>query len=77
MNEFPPSRSSNPIAPPIEELLTTAQAAQRLGRAPKTLRAWRAASRGPAYFDVGGRIAYWTRDLDAWLASRRVKPTRA
>jgi hypothetical protein len=39
-----------------------------------TLRGWRRAGKGPAFFRVGRSIRYSTRDLDAWLAKHRVEP---
>jgi hypothetical protein len=70
--------AETPNAPPIGELLTEQQAAERIGKSPRTLRTWRSDHRGPAYFEIDGRIAYWVRDLYRWLAARtrRVVPPR-
>jgi hypothetical protein len=56
--------------------LTEREAAARLGVSEHTLRAWRVAGRGPAYYRIGAgprpRVRYTAADLDAWVASRRV-----
>ncbi|HEY0941898.1 MAG TPA: helix-turn-helix domain-containing protein [Steroidobacter sp.] len=66
---FPPPAS--PTVPPLGERMTPAQAAEYLGVSPHTLRNWRAAGTGPAFYAMG-RVFYWRRDLDAFVASRRV-----
>jgi Helix-turn-helix domain len=43
-------------------------AARYLGAAPKTLAMWRMRGLGPAWRKVGGRIFYFRRDLDAFVA---------
>ena len=59
---------------PIEEVLTTIQAAKILGRRPQTLRVWRLRGGGPRYLRLGNgvhaRVAYRPSDLDAWLRVR-------
>lgn len=55
-------------------MLTTAQAADRLGVQPVTLRRWRYTGTGPAYVKVGGRIRYDSEDITAYLAARRTDP---
>lgn len=40
-----------------------------------TLAQWRMSGKGPAYFKIGRRVAYLGRDLNEWLATKRV-PTR-
>ena len=42
-----------------------------------TLAQWRHESRGPAYIKIGARVFYRGADLNAWLASRTVRPTDA
>lgn len=51
----------------IQPLLTPAEAAAYLRRAPKTLRNWRACGTGPKYTGHGQGVRYRQRDLDAWL----------
>ena len=43
-------------------------AARYLGCAPKTLAMWRLRGIGPAWRKIGGRIFYFRRDLDAFIA---------
>ena len=46
-----------------------------LGR-PSTLAHWRSErGRGPAFIQLGSRVAYRGSDLNAWLATRSVRPT--
>ena len=40
-----------------------------------TLAQWRMAGKGPAFHKLGRRVAYLGRDLNEWIASKRV-PTR-
>lgn len=68
---FPPRVDPVPAAPPIAERMTPAQAAEYLGVSEHTLRNWRASRTGPTFYAMG-RVFYWRRDLDAFLASRRV-----
>ena len=43
-----------------------------------TMAHWRSEGRGPAYIRVGGKkVAYLGKDLNAWLAAKRVEPTKA
>ena len=42
-----------------------------------TLAHWRSEGRGPAYVKIGARVAYRGTDLNAWLASRTIKPKEA
>jgi hypothetical protein len=48
--------------------LSAADAARYLGHAEKTLAMWRLRGIGPAWRKVGGRIFYFRRDLDAFIA---------
>ena len=60
------------------ELLTTLETARRLRLAKQTLARWRCEGRGPPFIrlgGIGGRVAYRTADVDAWLASRRAFST--
>ena len=50
---------------------------QLLALAPySTLAHWRSKGAGPAFIKIGSRVAYSGKDLNAWLASRRVEPTK-
>ena len=59
------------------ELLTALETARRLRLAKQTLARWRCEGRGPPFIRLGagGRVAYRTVDVDAWLASRRAFST--
>lgn len=53
----------------MDKLLTTKEAAERLGMASGTLENWRVNGIGPRYVKVGSRsIRYEASALDAWLA---------
>ena len=56
-------------------LLTTDEAATFLSLKRKTLENWRVAGGGPQFIRAGGRIAYDPRDIEAWIAARRVSNT--
>jgi hypothetical protein len=57
-----------------ERLLSTVDAARRLRMQPATLKAWRFRRQGPSYILVSARcVRYRQRDLDAWVAGRRVE----
>jgi predicted DNA-binding transcriptional regulator AlpA len=63
-----------------DSLLTTAEAAQRLGVPFSTLAYWRAAHTGPRYIRLGegvGRVRYRPTDLDAYAAAKSVEPVNA
>jgi excisionase family DNA binding protein len=61
---------------PIAELLTPAQAAERMGLKPQTLAVWRTSGRyGLPYIRAGRLIRYAAADVDAFLSSRRVTHT--
>jgi|GEM_PF-2522692 len=51
---FPPRPDLAPPVPPPEERLTSAQAAAYLGVSVGTLRNWRHALTGPAYYRLDG-----------------------
>jgi hypothetical protein len=48
--------------------ISAEDAARYLGHAPKTLAMWRVRGIGPRFRKVGGRIFYFRRDLDAFIA---------
>lgn len=45
-------------------------AAIYLGFSPKTLADWAFKGTGPAYASVGGRVFYFKKDLDEWIAEK-------
>ncbi len=53
--------------------LTEKEAAPYVGLKPITLRTYRMRNQGPAYLRIGRAIRYDLRDLDKWLASKRVE----
>ena len=55
-------------------LLTREEAADRLGLRPQTLAAWATRDQGPPYIKLGRSVRYPDTELDAWLASRLVRP---
>jgi excisionase family DNA binding protein len=63
----------------IERPMTRDQAAEYLGVSRITLACWAARGTGPAYSRSGakrGRVWYRAADLDRWLQSRSIEPTR-
>lgn len=62
-----------------EQLLTTKEAARRLGVESQTLRVWRLRGYGPRFVRLGAhrlsRCMYDPRDVDAWLESRKRSST--
>jgi predicted DNA-binding transcriptional regulator AlpA len=51
--------------------LSAPEAAQYLGISASTLSKYRVFGGGPAFFKLGRRVVYSTRDLDAWVGTRR------
>ena len=64
-----------------DTLLTTRDAAERLGLSPKTLERFRSEGGGPAYLKAGpgkrARVRYRLADLEAWLDANRFTSTAA
>ncbi len=60
-------------------LLTSPQAAERLGLKPQTLRKWRCQGAGPRFVRLGtgprARACYRLADLEAWLDARSFSST--
>lgn len=56
-----------------KDTFTIAEAAEYLGVKPSALTKWRYEKRGPAYVKSGSRVVYLKSDLDAWLATGRIK----
>lgn len=55
-------------------VLLSAQAAERLGLSPKTLKRWRSEGTGPAFVVLSARrVGYYENVLDAWLAAREAR----
>lgn len=54
----------------MQELLTTAEAAEILRTVPGTLRYWRHTGTGPRSARIGRRVVYRRVDLDAWIAAQ-------
>lgn len=64
---------------PEAEVLTRAQAAERLGVKPTTLSRWAMQGRGPAYSLTGvtkGRALYSAASIAEWLEKRRRTASR-
>jgi excisionase family DNA binding protein len=55
----------------VEQLLTTAEAADRLRTPEATLRYWRSIGKGPAGRKVGKRVLYSLADLEEFWDSLR------
>jgi len=69
-----PFSSNNKVKAMTLELrrrVPTHVAAEMLGVAPATLKAWRLSGRGPRFAKLGARVVYDIRDLEKFLASRR------
>jgi excisionase family DNA binding protein len=58
----------------INQPLTEAEAAERLGLKVATLRAWRHQGRGPAYVRLGRAVRYLASDIEDFLRSNRQVP---
>jgi hypothetical protein len=59
------------------ELLTPQQTAEQLHVAPATLAGWRVRRSGPPFVRLGRKVLYDSRDVTAWLNSRRVETNDA
>jgi hypothetical protein len=51
-----------------EGRMTREDAAKYLGRAPKTLAMWALQGKGPRFVKVAGRVFYYRRELDQFIA---------
>jgi hypothetical protein len=58
----------------MKDALNDIEAAQHIGVAAQTMRNYRCLGLGPVYHKVGRRVIYLKRDLDAYLAERRIDP---
>jgi excisionase family DNA binding protein len=61
---------------PHHTVVDTMGAAEYVGLHPRTLENWRSQGRGLRYLRVGRRIVYRIADLEAYLESRVVEPSR-
>jgi predicted DNA-binding transcriptional regulator AlpA len=59
----------------LHRRLRTPAAADYLGYTESTLEKKRVTGDGPPFIRLGRTVVYDTRDLDAWLASRRARST--
>jgi predicted site-specific integrase-resolvase len=66
--------SSTSTAPVIR--LSPADTAERLSVATQTLARWRHVGVGPPYLKIAGKVFYFSSDVDAFIQSCRVVPTR-
>lgn len=55
------------MAPQLDELLTTTEAANFLGLKPNTLAKWRVAGVGPLYVALGRAVRYRVSDLKLFI----------
>ncbi len=51
----------------LDDLMTTADVAQRVRTSPSTVRYWRHIGYGPRGFLVGRRVLYSAADVETWL----------
>ncbi|HAS89510.1 MAG TPA: DNA-binding protein [Desulfovibrio sp.] len=58
----------------MQGLLSTKEAAEKLGLSPGTLEVWRCLGKGPRYIKIGRRVGYDLKDLDAYVESCKVVP---
>ncbi len=57
-------------------LLSTPEAAERIGVSPSILNKWRlSAGEGPPFAKIGACVRYDPDDLDAWVQSRKRSST--
>ena len=67
-------RTADLVAPVVETVLTTEEAAQMVGLAAQTLNKLRHEGKGPPYVKHARRVVYRRADLEAWMQSRRRVP---
>ncbi len=65
------NKAQVPESPP---LITTSVLAGMLGICPQTVVEYRRRGIGPRYFKIANQVRYARRDIDAWIATRRVAP---
>jgi excisionase family DNA binding protein len=54
-----------------DKLITEAQAAERLGMKPSTLRRWRWEGRGPGFIKIGHRVRYRESEVESFIEAGR------
>ena len=59
----------------MESLLTTTEAAPRVGVSAGTLENWRVAGTGPRFIKSGRRVLYDPVDIEAWKEANRFQST--
>ncbi len=59
----------------MKNVLTTPEAAERLGVSPTTLKMWRYHGLGPRYIKVGRLVRYDTGELDEYVGTRTYQST--
>ena len=58
-------------------ILTEAEAAEMIvDLKPQTLAKWRLRRKGPCFLKLGGKIRYKVTDIQEWMDSCRVDPTK-
>jgi DNA-binding transcriptional MerR regulator len=59
-----------------KEILTDSETASFLEIATRTLRDWRSNGKGPAFVQMGNKIRYRKKDIDAYLDNQTITPTK-
>ncbi len=59
----------------MDPLLTTSEAAPRVGVSAGTLENWRVAGTGPKFIKSGRRVMYDPADIEAWKSENRFQST--
>ena len=54
----------------MHDLMTLAEASDRLRTPAATLRYWRHVGTGPKSFRLGGRVVYKAEDVEAWVEAQ-------
>ena len=58
----------------MQGLLSTKEAAEKLGLSPGTLEVWRCHGKGGRYIKIGRRVGYDLKDLDTCVESCKLIP---
>jgi predicted DNA-binding transcriptional regulator AlpA len=53
----------------LDDLISRADLAARLGRNPRTLDLWEKTGKGPRRTKIGQGVFYLVRDVDRWIAA--------
>ena len=71
--KFPGSLVPEP--PPLDQRLTSVEAAKIIGVSVCTLRNWRHQRKGPTFYQISRSLIFYARsDVNHWLTNRRVRP---